>query len=127
MNGGPPGDLYVQVHIKPHPVFQRDHDDLHCEMPISIATAAAAGPGSLLVWLGAFLFFYIPLAMAVLELSSRHPDEGGLYAWSRRQFGDLAGFLAGWISVTVGFAAPIALAAVAFGDYLAGAVPGLKR
>ncbi len=61
-----------------------------------IATAAAAGPGSLLVWLGAFLFFYIPLAMAVLELSSRHPDEGGLYAWSRRQFGDLAGFLAGW-------------------------------
>jgi amino acid transporter len=61
-----------------------------------IATAAAAGPGSLLVWLGAFLFFYIPLALAVLELSSRHPDEGGLYAWSRRSFGDLAGFLAGW-------------------------------
>ena len=61
-----------------------------------IATAAAAGPGSLLVWLGAFLFFYIPLALSVLELSSRHPDEGGLYAWSRRSFGDLAGFLAGW-------------------------------
>jgi amino acid transporter len=61
-----------------------------------IATAAAAGPGSLLVWLGAFLFFYVPLALAVLELSSRQPDEGGLYAWSRRQFGDLAGFLAGW-------------------------------
>ena len=34
VNGGPPGDLYVQVHIKPHAVFQRDHDDLHCEMPI---------------------------------------------------------------------------------------------
>jgi molecular chaperone DnaJ len=43
VNGGPPGDLYVQVHIKPHPVFQRDHDDLHCEMPISIATAALGG------------------------------------------------------------------------------------
>lgn len=61
-----------------------------------IATAAAAGPGSLLVWLGAFLFFYVPLAMAVLELSSRQPKEGGLYAWARHSFGDLAGFLAGW-------------------------------
>jgi molecular chaperone DnaJ len=43
VNGGPAGDLYVQVHIKPHPVFQRDHDDLHCEMPISISTAALGG------------------------------------------------------------------------------------
>jgi molecular chaperone DnaJ len=43
VNGGPPGDLYVQVHLKPHPVFQRDHDDLHCEMPISITTAALGG------------------------------------------------------------------------------------
>jgi molecular chaperone DnaJ len=33
----------VQVHLKPHPVFQRDHDDLHCEMPISITTAALGG------------------------------------------------------------------------------------
>ena len=43
VNGGPPGDLYVQVHIKQHAVFQRDHDDLHCEMPISFATAALGG------------------------------------------------------------------------------------
>jgi len=43
VNGGPSGDLYVQVHIKPHPVFTRDHDDLHCEMPISISTAALGG------------------------------------------------------------------------------------
>ncbi len=43
VNGGPPGDLYVQVHIKPHTVFQRDHDDLHCEMPVSITTAALGG------------------------------------------------------------------------------------
>jgi len=43
VNGGPPGDLYVQVQIKPHPVFQRDHDDLHCEMPVSFATAALGG------------------------------------------------------------------------------------
>ncbi len=43
VNGGPPGDLYVQTHIKKHAVFQRDHDDLHCEMPVSIATAALGG------------------------------------------------------------------------------------
>jgi molecular chaperone DnaJ len=43
VNGGPTGDLYVVIHIKPHPVFQRDHNDLHCEMPISFATAALGG------------------------------------------------------------------------------------
>jgi molecular chaperone DnaJ len=39
VNGGPPGDLYVEIRITPHEVFQRDGDDLHCEVPISIATA----------------------------------------------------------------------------------------
>ena len=43
MNGGPPGDLYVVVDLKPHPVFQREGNDLHCEMPISFATAALGG------------------------------------------------------------------------------------
>ena len=43
VNGGPPGDLYVEIHIRQHAVFQRDHDDLHCEMPISISTAALGG------------------------------------------------------------------------------------
>jgi molecular chaperone DnaJ len=42
-NGGPPGDLYVVIQIKPHAVFQRDHNDLHCEMPVSFATAALGG------------------------------------------------------------------------------------
>jgi len=43
MNGGPPGDLYVVIHLKPHPVFKRDHNDLHCEMPISFTSAALGG------------------------------------------------------------------------------------
>ena len=43
VNGGPPGDLYVQIHLKAHPVFQREQNDLHCEMPISFATAALGG------------------------------------------------------------------------------------
>jgi molecular chaperone DnaJ len=43
VNGGPAGDLYVVIHITQHPVFTRDHNDLHCEMPISITTAALGG------------------------------------------------------------------------------------
>jgi molecular chaperone DnaJ len=43
VNGGPPGDLYVVVHLKEHAVFQRDGDDLHCEMPISFTQAALGG------------------------------------------------------------------------------------
>jgi molecular chaperone DnaJ len=43
VNGGPPGDLYVVIHLKEHSVFQRDGDDLHCEMPISFSQAALGG------------------------------------------------------------------------------------
>jgi molecular chaperone DnaJ len=43
VNGGPSGDLYVEIHIKSHAVFQRDGDDLHCEMPVSITVAALGG------------------------------------------------------------------------------------
>ncbi len=43
VNGGPPGDLYVVIQIKAHAVFRRDHNDLHCEMPISFTTAALGG------------------------------------------------------------------------------------
>lgn len=42
-NGGPSGDLFVVIHLKEHAVFKRDGDDLHCEMPISFATAALGG------------------------------------------------------------------------------------
>jgi len=43
INGGPPGDLYVVIQLREHPVFKRDHDDLHCEMPISFTAAALGG------------------------------------------------------------------------------------
>jgi molecular chaperone DnaJ len=43
MNGGPPGDLYVEIRIKQHTVFQREGDDLHCEIPVSFAKAALGG------------------------------------------------------------------------------------
>ncbi|SAL28539.1 chaperone protein DnaJ [Caballeronia choica] len=43
INGGPSGDLYVEIHIKQHAVFERDGDDLHCQMPIQFTTAALGG------------------------------------------------------------------------------------
>ncbi|GGP21375.1 molecular chaperone DnaJ [Silvimonas iriomotensis] len=43
VNGGPHGDLYVVIHIKAHSVFEREGNDLHCEMPISITAAALGG------------------------------------------------------------------------------------
>jgi molecular chaperone DnaJ len=42
-HGGPSGDLYVQVRLKPHPVFKREADNLYCEMPVSFATATLGG------------------------------------------------------------------------------------
>ncbi len=42
-NGGPPGDLYIEIRLKEHDIFERDGDDLHCAMPISIITAALGG------------------------------------------------------------------------------------
>ncbi len=61
-----------------------------------IATAAAAGPGSIFIWVAAWITFYLPLALSVLELSSRYPNEGGLYVWSGRAFGKFSGFMAAW-------------------------------
>ncbi len=43
VNGGPPGDLYVEISVKQHRVFQREGDDLHCEVPVSFARAALGG------------------------------------------------------------------------------------
>ena len=62
-----------------------------------IATAASAGPSAVIIWFGAWLAFYTPLALSVIELSSRYPQEGGLYVWSKLAFGEFGGFMAAWI------------------------------
>ncbi len=61
-----------------------------------IGNAAAAGPSAVVIWIGAGLLFYLPLLVTVMELSSRYPNEGGCYVWSKRAFGDFAGFMTGW-------------------------------
>jgi amino acid transporter len=60
------------------------------------ATAAAAGPSSLTLWVLAALFFFIPQGLAVSHLSARFPHEGGIYFWTKRAFGEGHGFLCGW-------------------------------
>ena len=74
-----------------------------------IAAAAVAGPRSILIWLGAWLFFYVPLALSVIELSSRYPDEGGLYVWTKQAFGAFPAFLCGWVYWTSYFPAFVVL------------------
>src|SRR5207248_6740156 len=61
-----------------------------------VATAAKAGPSALTLWVLAALFFFIPQGLAVIQLSSSYPDEGGIYAWTKKEFGEWHGFLCGW-------------------------------
>src|ERR1051325_5940983 len=61
-----------------------------------LGTTAKFGPGSLLMWLVAAVFFFVPQGLAVMELSSRFPKEGGVYFWTKRALGEGHGFLCGW-------------------------------
>ncbi len=61
-----------------------------------IAVAAAVGPASLPLWILALFTFFIPLAAATMELTTRVESEGGIYAWARDALGPLPGFICGW-------------------------------
>src|SRR6188474_766887 len=61
-----------------------------------ISRSARLGAPSVTLWILACLLFFVPLAAALIELSSRHPEQGGIYAWVRRAFGPLHGYIAGW-------------------------------
>lgn len=61
-----------------------------------LATSAKAGPAALVLWALAALLFFIPQGLTVVELSRRFPEEGGIYAWTKRAFGEGHGFVCGW-------------------------------
>ncbi len=65
--------------------------------PRWISVAANAGPGSVLLWIGAAVFFAAPLGVATAALMTKYPGAGGLYLWARRDFGPFHGFLSVWI------------------------------
>ena len=64
--------------------------------PRWVAAAAHNGTSSISLWVIAAVFFFVPSALVINELSSRFPHEGGLYVWSKEAFGDFHGFVAGW-------------------------------
>src|SRR5262245_51185925 len=65
-------------------------------------------------------------ALCYAELGAALPRSGGEYHFLREIYHPAVGFMAGWISATVGFAAPVAIAAIPFGTYLTGVFPGLN-
>jgi amino acid transporter len=90
--------------------------------PRWIAAAAHNGTSSISLWVLAALFFFVPTAMVVNELSSRFPEEGGLYVWAKEAFGDFHGFVAGWNYwiYTVFYFPGLLLASAAMSAYLIG-------
>ena len=90
--------------------------------PRWIAAAAHNGTSSISLWVIAAVFFFVPTALVITELSTRFPDEGGLYVWSREAFGDFHGFVAGWTYwiYTVFYFPGLLLASVSMSAYVAG-------
>jgi amino acid transporter len=61
-----------------------------------ISRSARIGAPAVTLWILAGLLFFVPLAAVLAELSSKHPEQGGIYAWARRAFGPAHGFVCGW-------------------------------
>ncbi len=92
-----------------------------------VAAAAQAGPGSFVLWLVAALFFFLPSAIIVSSLARRFPEEGGMYIWTKRAFGDRHAFLCGWFYFisTVLYLPSLLLAGISMTAYAFGA-PGQR-
>ena len=90
--------------------------------PRWIATAARNGQSSISLWILAAILFFVPTAFIVVELSTRFPEEGGLYVWTKEAFGDFHGFVAGWTYwiYTVFYFPGLLLASAAMTAYVGG-------
>jgi amino acid transporter len=90
--------------------------------PRWIAAASHNGTSSISLWVLAAVFFFVPGALVINELSSRFPEEGGLYAWSREAFGPFHGFVAGWAYwiYTVFYFPGLLLASASMSAYIVG-------
>src|ERR1700732_243086 len=91
--------------------------------PRWIAAAAHSGQSSISLWILAAVLFFVPTAYVVVELSTRFPEEGGLYVWTKMAFGDFHGFIAGWTYwiYTVFYFPGLLLASAAMMVYVGGA------
>lgn len=91
--------------------------------PRWIAAAGHNGTSSISLWVLAALFFFVPGALVINELSSRFPEEGGIYAWARDAFGPFHGFIAGWTYwiYTVFYFPGLVVASASMSAYVVGA------
>jgi glutamate:GABA antiporter len=90
--------------------------------PRWIAAAGHNGTSSISLWMLAAVFFFVPGALVINELSSRFPEEGGLYAWAKEAFGPFHGFVAGWTYwiYTVFYFPGLLLASASMSAYIIG-------
>ena len=90
--------------------------------PRWIAAAGHNGTSSISLWVIAAVFFFVPGALVINELSSRFPEEGGLYVWAKEAFGDFHGFIAGWTYwiYTVFYFPGLLLASASMAAYIIG-------
>ncbi len=90
--------------------------------PRWIAAAGHNGTSSISLWVLAAVFFFVPGALVINELSSRFPEEGGLYVWAREAFGPFHGFVAGWTYwiYTVFYFPGLLLASASMSAYIMG-------
>jgi amino acid transporter len=90
--------------------------------PRWIARAAHAGQFSISLWVYAAAFFFLPTALIIVELSTRYPNEGGIYVWTKEAFGDFHGFVCGWCywMYTFFYFPGLLMASVAMSVYIGG-------
>ena len=90
--------------------------------PRWIAAAARNGQSSISLWILAAVLFFVPTAFVVVELSTRFPEEGGLYVWTKMAFGDFHGFVAGWTywTYTIFYFPGLLMASAAMTAYVGG-------
>jgi amino acid transporter len=99
LTASPPNQVVEEVHPKRVLGF-RDLVMFYVVTTLSlrwIPVAATVGPSSIVIWVVGLLTIFLPLALCIMELSSRYPQEGGMYVWSKQAFGDFPAFLTGWI------------------------------
>jgi len=90
--------------------------------PRWIAAAAHNGPSSISLWVIAAIGFFLPTALIIVELSTRFPNEGGIYVWTKQAFGDFHGFVCGWCywTYTMFYFPGLLLASVSMSTYIGG-------
>lgn len=90
--------------------------------PRWVAVAANNGSSSISLWVLAAVLFFLPTTMILTELSTRFPEEGGLYVWTKKAFGEFHGFVAGWTYwiYTVFYFPGLLIASVAMCAYVGG-------